>query len=72
MKPSKIKKLCRRFNLACGIAFLGFLLMLTECDGPWAGTYVGFAVLTVGFLFAVRTRYKIHIEGRKTKHEIHL
>lgn len=60
-------------NLAAGIAFLGFLLTLTERGGlPWAGTYIGAATLVLGFLYAVRARYQIQIEGRKTKHEIHL
>ena len=67
MRKTKIR------NLAAGIAFLGFLLTLTEIHGgPWAGTYAGAATLVLGFLCAVRTRYQIQIEGRKTKHEIHL
>ena len=73
MKQSKSKNLKRRFHLACGIAFLGFLLTLTEYHGgPWAGTYAGAAALVLSFLYAVRTRYQIQIEGRKTDHEIHL
>jgi len=49
MRTSKIK------NLAAGIAFLGFLLLLTELDGgPWAGTYFGAALLILGAVGALR------------------
>lgn len=42
-------------NLAAGIAFLGFLLLLTELDGgPWAGTYFGAALLILGAVGALR------------------
>ena len=73
MKQSKSKNLKRRFHLACGIAFLGFLLMLTELHGgPWAGTYIGGAMLILGALATLRIKNEKHIEGRKTDHEIHL
>lgn len=42
-------------NLAAGISFLGFLLMLTEYHGgPWAGTYFGAALLILGAVGALR------------------
>ena len=73
MNHSSDKKLRRRLTVAETVAMLGFLLTLTELSGgPWAGTYAGAATLVLSFLCAVRTRYQIQIEGRKTKHEIHL
>lgn len=49
-------------NLAAGIAFLGFLLTLTEYHGgPWAGTFLGAALFILGALAALRINNK---EGR--------
>lgn len=49
MRKSKIK------NLSAAVAALGFLLLLTELDGgPWAGTYVGAALLILGAVGALR------------------
>ena len=49
-------------NLAAGIAFLGFLLTLTEYHGgPWAGTFLGAALFILGALAARRINNK---EGR--------
>lgn len=62
MKSSKIR------NLFAALAFLGFLLALTEQNGgPWAGTYVGAALLILGAAGALRTAYKINA-GKKSNH----
>ena len=67
MRKSKIK------NLAAAVAALGFLLLLTERGGlPWAGNYIGAALLILGTLAALRTQNKRNMEGRKAKNEIHL
>lgn len=68
MRKTKIR------NLAAGIAFLGFLLLLTERGGlPWAGTYIGAVLLILGALAALRINNK---EGRTAKNgkqdQIHL
>ena len=68
MRKTKIR------NLAAGIAFLGFLLTLTECNGgPWAGTFIGAALFMLGALAALRINNK---EGRTAKNgkqdQIHL
>ena len=66
MRKSKIK------NLAAAVAALGFLLLLTERGGlPWAGTYIGAALLILGALAALNIHKINHKEGR-TKNEIHL
>ena len=63
----------KRKNLAAAVAVLGFLLMLTERGGmPWAGNYIGAALLILGTLAALRTQGKRNTEGRKAKNEIHL
>lgn len=60
MRKTKIK------NLAAALAALGFLLTLTELHGgPWAGTYIGLAMLTLGALAALNIKNKT--EGRTTK-----
>lgn len=67
MRKTKIR------NLAAGIAFLGFLLMLTELrGGPWAGTFIGAAMMILGALAALNIHKVKHMEGRKAKNEIHL
>lgn len=67
MRKTKIR------NISAGISALGFLLMLTEENGgPWAGTYLGLALLILGAL-AARSIPKIHLKERsKAKNEIHL
>lgn len=51
MKQSKIKK------AAAALAFIGFLLTLTEFHGgPWAGTFIGCAMLLCGTLAILRTK----------------
>lgn len=63
MKSSKFK------NLFAALAFLGFLLALTEQNGgPWAGTYAGAALLILGAAGALRTAYKINAGNKKSNH----
>lgn len=58
MRKTKIR------NLAAGTAFLGFLLTLTELHGgPWAGTYIGAALLILGALAALNTRKILFLAG---------
>lgn len=67
MRKTKIR------NLAAGIAFLGFMLTLTEYhDGPWAGAFIGAAMMILGALAALNMHKIKHTEGRKSKNEIHL
>lgn len=71
MRKTKIR------NLAAGISFLGFMLMLTERGGlPWAGTYIGLAMLILGALAALNIHKINHKEGRTAKNgkqdQIHL
>ncbi|MBO5918701.1 MAG: hypothetical protein J6Q14_08055 [Oscillospiraceae bacterium] len=51
MRKTKIR------NLAAGIAFLGFLLTLTEYHGgAWAGTFIGAAMMICGALAILRMK----------------
>lgn len=44
-------------NALAALAFMGFLLTLTEFDGgPWAGTFIGAAMLICGALALLRTK----------------
>lgn len=67
----------RRFRkIFVVMAALGFLLLLTELDdGPWAGTYLGAALLILGALAALNAKKITAIMPNKkggTKNEIHL
>ncbi|MBR2964397.1 MAG: hypothetical protein IKC53_09360 [Lentisphaeria bacterium] len=60
-------------NLAAGIAFLGFLLTLTELHGgPWAGTYLGAALFILGALAALRINNKEGSAKNGKQDQIHL
>lgn len=46
-------------KLFASIAFLGFILMLTELNGgPWSGTYIGLAMFILGSTAALRIKRK--------------
>lgn len=44
-------------NAAAALAFVGFLLTLTEFHGgPWAGTFIGAAMMICGAMAILRTK----------------
>lgn len=44
-------------NAAATLAFVGFLLTLTEFHGgPWAGTFIGAAMMICGALAILKTK----------------
>lgn len=67
MRKTKIR------NLAAGIAFLGFMLTLTERVGlPWVGTYIGAGILILGALAALRINNKEGSAKNGKQDQIHL
>lgn len=63
-------------KISAAVAALGFLLMLTELHGgPWAGTFIGAALLVCGALAALNAKKITAIMSNKkggAKNEIHL
>lgn len=63
-------------NISVAVAALGFLLTLTELrGGPWAGTFIGAALLILGALASLNAKKFTAIMPNKkggAKNEIHL
>ena len=58
-------------KISAAVAALGFLLMLTELHGgPWAGTFIGAALLILGALAALNAEKIFQNGGNKTKSSV--
>ena len=58
-------------KISAAVASLGFLLTLTELHGgPWAGTYIGAALLILGALAALNAGKIFQNGGNKTKSSV--
>ena len=55
-------------KISVAVAALGFMLTLTERGGgPWAGTFIGAALLILGALAALNAGKIFFIAGNKTR-----
>lgn len=62
-------------KISVAVAALGFLLTLTELHGgPWAGTFIGAALLILGALASLNAKKITAMPNKKggAKNEIHL